>query len=93
MTIRTAGTARRTDPATVVWLVLLAATVLTAVVGLEQAGTSQSVGLLLMGIAFVKLRLVGIHFMELGTAPLPLRLVFEGYVVAVFVVLVTLYLW
>lgn len=85
------ATTRRPDAATVVWLVLLAATVLTAVVGLEQAGASHAIGLVLLAIAFVKLRLVGIHFMELGTAPLALRLLFEGYVAVVFLVLATLY--
>lgn len=76
-----------------VWAVLIAATALTAVAGLEQARAGAvGVGVLLLGIALVKVRLVGIHFMELGNAPLPLRLVFEGYVAAVAVVLVVLYL-
>lgn len=82
---------RRVDTETGVWLILLAATVLTAVVGLEQAGASHAVGLVLLGVAFVKLRLVGLYFMELRTAPLPLRLFFEGYVTGVFVVLAALY--
>lgn len=81
----------RTDSQTVVWLVLLAATVLTATVGLEQRGSARPVGLLLLAVAFVKLRLVGIHFMELRTAPAPLRLLFEGYVAGVFLVLSVLY--
>lgn len=92
MAVLTTGLDRiRSDMPTKVWLVLLAATVLTAAVGLEQAGASHVVGLTLLGIAFVKVRLVGIHFMELGTAPTPLRLLFEAYVVGVFAVLAVLY--
>lgn len=75
-----------------VWGILMGATVATAVLGLEQAGASTVVGTALLAIAFLKLRLVGIHFMELGTAPAGLRLAFEGYVVLVFTVLVALYL-
>ena len=75
------------------WLVLITATALTAVLGLEQASSEAAVaGVALLVIGFVKLRLVGIHFMELGNAPVPLRLLFEGYVVVVFTVLVVLYL-
>jgi hypothetical protein len=66
---------RLADRPTLVWLVLLAATMLTAVVGLEH-DPSRTAGLVLLTVAFVKLRLVGIHFMELRTAPTPLRLLF-----------------
>jgi Prokaryotic Cytochrome C oxidase subunit IV len=83
---------RRLDTQTGVWLILLGATVLAAVLGLEQAGASPAVGLVLLAVAFVKLRLVGLYFMELMTAPLPLRLLFEGYVAGVFIVLAGLYI-
>jgi caa(3)-type oxidase subunit IV len=87
----TARQIRRIDTETGVWLMLLAATVLTAALGLEQAGASHAVGLALLAIAFVKVRFVGLYFMELRTAPLPLRAVFEGYVAGVFLVLAVLY--
>ena len=32
----------------------------------------------------LKVRLIGLHFMDLRVAPTPLRLLFEGYVLAVF---------
>lgn len=83
---------RRVDTEAGVWLLLLAATVLTAALGLEQAGASHAVGLALLAIAFVKLRFVGLYFMELRTAPGPLRFIFEGYVAGVFLVLAGLYL-
>ncbi|WP_237111735.1 cytochrome C oxidase subunit IV family protein [Nocardioides sp. WS12] len=79
------------DRQTNVWMVLVAATVLTAVVGLEQHGGSAAIGLLLLGIAFIKIRLVALHFMEIREAPLPLRLLVEAYVGVTFVVLVVIY--
>jgi hypothetical protein len=44
-----------------------------------------------MVVAFVKLRLVGLDFMELRHAPLALRLVFEAYTVILASVLLGLY--
>lgn len=79
------------DRQTNVWMVLVAATVLTAVVGLEQHGGSTVVGLLLLAVAFVKIRLVALHFMEVRDAPLPLRLLVEGYVGVTFAALVVIY--
>jgi len=73
------------------WLILLLATGLTAVVGIEEGGNSTTVGLVLIAIAFLKLRLVAIHFMEVRTAPRLLRFIVEGYVIAVFAVLAVLY--
>lgn len=92
MTTSADRTARRLETPDLVWLVLVAATAMTALVGLEQSAASTAAGLVLLAVAFVKVRLVGIHFMELGNAPTPLRLLFEGYAVGVFAVLVVLYL-
>lgn len=80
------------DRQTAVWMALVAATVLTAVVGIEQHGDSTSVGLLLLAIAFVKIRLVALHFMEIREAPVALRVLVEGYVAVTFVALVAIYL-
>lgn len=80
------------DRQTAVWLVLVAATVLTAVVGLEQHGDTTAVGLLLLAIAFVKIRLVALHFMEIRDAPLPLRILVESYVGVTFLALTVIYL-
>lgn len=80
------------DRQTAVWMLLVAATVLTAVVGIEQHGDATSVGLLLLVIAFVKVRLVALHFMEIRAAPVALRALVEGYVVVTFVALVVIYL-
>lgn len=81
------------DRQTAVWVFLVAATVLTATLGLEQHGGSTAVGMVLLAIAFVKIRLVALHFMEIREAPLALRLLLEGYVVVTFGALAGLYLW
>jgi hypothetical protein len=82
----------RIDRQTAVWMLLVAATVLTAVLGLEQHGGSTTVGLVLLAIAFVKIRLVALHFMEVREAPLALRLLVEAYVGGTLVTLVAIYL-
>lgn len=48
------------------------------------------IAIVIVGIALVKVRLIGIHFMDLRAAPPPLRLLFEGYTVALFLVLAVL---
>lgn len=46
----------------------------------------------LMALAFFKVRLVVMHFMEIGYAPLPLRLLFEAWVIIVPLVILFLHL-
>ncbi|TFV61163.1 hypothetical protein E4P42_03050 [Mycobacterium sp. PS03-16] len=74
------------------WLLLVAATVASGLVGAEH-GTGSLVAVLVLGIAAVKVRLVGLDFMELRHAPIPLRAAFECYCVAMWAVLSALYLW
>jgi hypothetical protein len=74
------------------WLFLVAATVVSWAVGAEH-GTGSMVAVLVLGIAAIKVRLVGLDFMELRHAPIPLRAAFEGYCVAMWAVLSGLYLW
>src|SRR5437764_13995502 len=57
---------------TVIWLLLVFATAGSWVLGSENRGTA------LMLVAFIKVRLVGLHFMELRSAPLALRTLFRG---------------
>lgn len=80
------------DAQLLVWSILVGATVVTAVIGLGQGEPSTVVGVLVIAIGAIKLRLVMIHFMELGTAPTPLRLIAEGYSAAVLVALLGIYL-
>lgn len=74
------------------WLVLIAATLISWAVGAEH-GTGSLVAVAVLGIAAIKVRLIGLDFMELRHAPIPLRVVFECYCVAVWAVLSGLYLW
>ena len=46
----------------------------------------------ILTIALVKVRLVGLDFMALRNAPRPLRLIFEGYVIALWIMLLALFL-
>ena len=76
---------------TLVWVLLLALTFGSFLIGVEQGAGFASVGAaIIVGIAMFKVRLIGLHFMDVRAAPLALRALFEGYVLAVFVVLVAL---
>lgn len=68
-----------------IWLLLVFATSGSWILGSESQGTA------LMLVAFIKVRLVGLHFMELRSAPLALRTLFEAYVVVVFTVVIVMY--
>lgn len=50
------------------WLILVAATLVSWAVGAEH-GTGSAVGVVVLGIAAIKVRLVGLDFMELRHAP------------------------
>jgi cytochrome c oxidase subunit IV len=74
---------------TLVWVLLLALTFGSFLVGIEQGAGFASVGaVIIVGIAMFKVRLIGLHFMDVRSAPLALRALFEGYVLLVFAVLV-----
>jgi hypothetical protein len=45
------------------------------------------------GIAAIKVRLIGLDFMELRSAPIPLRAAFESYCLGLWAVLSGLYLF
>ncbi|MCG7208239.1 cytochrome C oxidase subunit IV family protein [Streptomyces arenae] len=75
-----------------VFPVLVLATLSSWLLGIEGS-TSTLVGCAVLAIALVKVRLVGLHFMELRDAPAALRGAFEVYVGATGVTLLTLYLF
>ena len=82
-------------PATVVWLALVLATLLSwwlgnDHLGLEDAPAAASLGVL--ALAFAKARFVGSSFMELRDAPKGLRLLFDGYCAATFLLTAGLFL-
>jgi len=67
-------------PATAVWVILVAATTASWVLGTEHGITNHTyASVVILLIAFVKVRLVGLYFMELKDAPIPLRAIFEAY--------------
>lgn len=78
--------------ASLIWLLLMAATIFTTWV-LAKDGFSARVGTVaIFALAAYKVRLVLLHFMELRHAPLPLRLVFEAWVLVVTAAVVAVYL-
>lgn len=74
------------------WLVLVAATIVSWAVGAEH-GAGSLVAVVVLAIAAIKVRLVGLDFMELRRAPVPLRVMFESYCLVMWAVLSGLYLW
>ncbi|MEU6348246.1 cytochrome C oxidase subunit IV family protein [Streptomyces sp. NPDC047072] len=74
-----------------VFPVLVLATLSSWLLGIEDS-TSTLVGCAVVAIALIKVRLVGLHFMELRDAPAALRGAFEVYVVATGATLLILYL-
>ena len=81
---------------TIVWLGLVLATMLSWWLGTDHGFTGadgRTIGTaIVLAVAFLKIRFIGMHFMELRTAPLVLRIVFEGWVVGVGGVVLALYL-
>lgn len=84
-------------PVVLVWLVLVLATFVSWGIGLEHGASRVSAPdvamAAILAVAFAKTQLVGGFFMELRTAPWPLRLAFSAWVVGVGVIMVAMYLW
>lgn len=79
---------------TVVWAILIAATCSSWWLGSEHGSASTSyatASVVILAVACIKMRLVGLYFMELKDAPFALRALFEGYVVGVWGLMVGLY--
>jgi hypothetical protein len=75
------------------WLILVALTALSSVLGTHHVlGNGAAVALVIISVTVFKVRLVGLYFMELRVAPLYLRCIFEGYCVVLFCLLTSLYL-
>jgi hypothetical protein len=77
---------------TVVWLALVIVTLVSWAVGAEH-GVGSAVAVFVLGLAAIKVRFVGLDFMELRNAPLLLRGIFEAYCVILWAVLAGMYLW
>jgi hypothetical protein len=74
------------------WVVLIMATLISYALGADHGNGSVMV-VVVLGIAAIKVRLVGLDFMELRSAPVPLRAAFEGYCLGLWALLSGLYLF
>lgn len=77
---------------TVVWAVLVVATFASWAVGAEHE-TGSAIAVVVLAVAAIKVRFVGLDFMELRQAPWFLRGMFEGYCIVLWCVLAGMYLW
>jgi len=78
------------DPALLVWAILVAATALIWVLGGDQASGHFATTALII-VAFFKIRLVILYFMQIRDAVWPLRLIMEAWVIGVCATILTLY--
>jgi heme/copper-type cytochrome/quinol oxidase subunit 4 len=80
--------------ATPIWVLLVAATLLSFWLGTDHGlPTAEARTIVILVVAFVKIRFVGLYFMELRDAPIVLRSIFEGYCVVVCLGLIGFYLF
>jgi hypothetical protein len=78
---------------TIVWLLLVAATLVsweTAQSG-KDATDHRTATAAIMIVAFIKVRYIGLEFMELRHAPTPLRVLFEAWLVLVCTAILIVY--
>jgi caa(3)-type oxidase subunit IV len=75
-----------------IWLILIAATLISWKIGTDHGVHAHLATTIVLLVAFVKVRLVGLYFMELRNAPVALRLAFEGYCLVVCATLIAMYL-
>jgi hypothetical protein len=68
---------------TAVWLGLVLATFASWTLGVGHDLGAKYAGVVILVIAFVKVRFIGRYFMELRDAPVPLLTLFEAWVVVV----------
>lgn len=89
----TMNTLVRTN-ASLAWLGLATLTVISWALGTRHGlgGSHVPASLVIIVVAVFKIRLVGLYFMELREAPMALRSVFEGYCVALYLLLTAMYL-
>ncbi|MFE3056929.1 cytochrome C oxidase subunit IV family protein [Nocardia sp. NPDC059239] len=82
---------------TAIWGVLVMATVVSWFLG-THGGHDRTAGhpissVVIVLVAFIKVRLIGMYFMELRAAPLLLRTLYESYCLIVCGVVIGMYQW
>ena len=84
------------DSVSLIWFVLMALTITSWFLGTHQAGDAQSAHytatISIFVMAFFKVRLVILHFMEVKSAPIPLRVFCEAWLVVICTALIVLFL-
>ncbi|NMO91683.1 cytochrome C oxidase subunit IV family protein [Actinomycetospora sp. TBRC 11914] len=80
------------DRLALVWAGLVIATIVSVLVGHDHAALGQAGAVIVLVIALVKARYVGLEFMELRTAPRVLRGLFEAWCLVVAAMVVVLFL-
>jgi heme/copper-type cytochrome/quinol oxidase subunit 4 len=79
-------------PVTIVWAALMLATCASTWLLSKNSVTPQVATVAIMVIAAVKVRLVIRYFMEVRRAPLALRFICDGWLLAVTALIMTVYL-
>ncbi|WP_280347232.1 cytochrome C oxidase subunit IV family protein [Nocardia neocaledoniensis] len=80
------------DRVTIVWGFLVAATLLSFWLGADHGISSDTTRTaVILVVAFIKVRLIGLYFMELREAPPALRGAFEAYCLAACVTLIVFF--
>jgi hypothetical protein len=78
---------------TVIWVVLIGATLLSWWLGTDHVIDDESLtGALILIVAFIKVRFVGLYFMEHRHSPIPLRIVWEVWCLVVCATVVIMFL-
>jgi hypothetical protein len=79
--------------AVAVWLILVGATIasLTLFEAFHSPTMNRTVSTVVIAVAFIKVRFVGLDFMELRRAPRALRLIFELWLIVISGTLIILY--
>lgn len=80
---------------TPVWLVLMLATAISLWFGADHGlglNNDTAITAIVMIVAFIKARFIGMYFMELRHAPLPLRVIFHLWYTAACTAILAIYL-
>lgn len=75
-----------------VWIGLIVATLISWRIGTDHGVHASLATAIVLVVAFVKVRFVGMYFMELRHAPAWLRVAFEAYCLLVCTALIVMYL-
>jgi hypothetical protein len=86
-------TALLRTPITGIWGLLIGMTLISWYFGTDHGiDDAQVASVLVLLVAFFKVRFVGLYFMELRDAPIPLRALFEGWCTVVCSAVIVMYL-